>query len=156
MHKHVCAPRTGPPRGACMALVPRCDTNQGRWGGPFVMQTPIASCLIQMSAPRSFASPSLSPGPSNPRLQPPSPGLSPPSQVQVNPLPGRRGSLREPRPPPRQTPPPLPGGQPVSRCVGLFPGPAKTISYSNVTIRPLTHWGLFMAAAPGRGVKMVI
>lgn len=49
-----------------------------------------------------------------------------------------------------------PGGQPVSQCMGLFPGPTKSISYSNVTIRPLTHRGLFMVAAPGRRVKMVI
>nr|XP_043896584.1 uncharacterized protein LOC122778602 isoform X2 [Solea senegalensis] len=49
-----------------------------------------------------------------------------------------------------------PGGQPVSWCMGLFPGPTKSISYSNVTIRPLTHRGLFMVAAPGRRVKMVI
>lgn len=89
----------------------------------------------------------------HPRLQPPlsaSPSLSSPS----------KSACGEKREPPRAAAAAeadlSPGGQPLSQCVGLFPGPAKTISYSNVTIRPLTHWGLFMAAAPGRGVKMVI
>lgn len=89
----------------------------------------------------------------HPRLQPPlsaSPSLSSPS----------KSACGEKREPPRAAAAAeadlSPGGQPVSQCVGLFPGPAKTISYSNVTIRPLTHWGLFMAAAPGRRVKMVI
>lgn len=34
MHKHVCAPHITPPQEACMALVPHCDTNQGRWRAP--------------------------------------------------------------------------------------------------------------------------
>lgn len=35
MHKHACAPHIAPsPGGARMALVPHCDTNQGRWRAP--------------------------------------------------------------------------------------------------------------------------
>lgn len=92
----------------------------------------------------------------HPRLRPPlsaSPSHSSPSKSAC----GEKREKREPRRAEAAAEAdPSTGGQPVSQCVGLFPGPAKTISYSNVTIRPLTHWGLFMAAAPGRRVKMVI
>lgn len=140
------------PGGACMALVPHRDTNQGRWRAPLSCKHQSLLVLFKCLPSLFLLSLTLA-SPSTPDFGLLSRPL-PPTQVQVNPLAGRRGSLREPRPPQRQTP--LPGGQPVSQCVGLFPGPAKTISYSNVTIRPLTHWGLFMAAAPGRRVKMVI
>lgn len=141
------------PGGACMALVPHCDTNQGRW------RTSL-SCKHQSLLVLFKCLPSLIllyltlASPSTPDFSLLSQPL-PPSQVQVNPLAGR-----EKREPPRAEAAAEaalpPGGQPVSQCVGLFPGPTETISYSNVTIRPLTHWGLFMAAAPGRRVKMVI
>lgn len=86
-----------------MALVPRCDTNQGRWRAPLSCKLRsllvLFKCLPLALSPLPHSRPAL-----HPRLQPPSPGLSPPSQVQVNPLAGRRGILREPRPPPRQAP----------------------------------------------------
>lgn len=104
--------------------------------GSFVMQTPLASCLIQMSA-LSFSSPSLSqplphpfspPPASNNRSTPVSPSFSSPS----------KSSLREEgasRPEAAEAGLSL-GGQPAPQCMGLFPGPTKSTSYSNVTIRP--------------------
>lgn len=140
------------PGGACMALVPHCDTNQGRWRTSLSCKHQSLLVLFKCLPSLILLSLTLA-SPSTPDFSLLSRPL-PPSQVQVNPLAERRGSHREPRLPLRQTS--LLGGQPVSQCVGLFPGPTETISYSNVTIRPLTHWGLFMAAAPGRRVKMVI
>lgn len=133
-----------PPWGGLHGFSAALWHQSGEMADLFVMQTPIASCLIQMSAlahsPLPHSRFTL-----HPRLQSPlsaSPSLSSPS----------KSACREKREPPRaeavaeaDLPP---GGQPVSQCVGLFPGPTETISYSNVTIRPLTHWGLFMAAAP--------
>lgn len=140
------------PRGACMALVPHCDTNQGRWRTALSCKHQSLLVLFKCLPSLILLCLTLA-SPSTPRLQPPlsaSPSLSSPS----------KSACREKREPSRaeaaaeaDLPP---GGQPVSQCVGLFPGPTETISYSNVAIRPLTHWGLFMAAAPGRRVKMVI
>lgn len=68
--------------------------------GSFVMQTPIASCLIQMSAlslsplPHSRSTPTPL-QPSTPDFSPLSLSLAlPPSQVQVNPRWEKRGSLQ--------------------------------------------------------------
>lgn len=126
--------------------------------GSFVMQTPLASCLIQMSAlslsplPQSLSTPSLicPPFPSTPDFSPlsVSRSFSSPSKSMLR----EEGASR----PVAAEAGLSPGGQPVSQRMELFPRPAKSISYSNVTIRPLTHRGLFMVAAPGRRVKMVI
>lgn len=131
--------------------------------GSFVMQTPIASCLIQMSAlslsplPHSRSTPTPLHPPSLPLLPhlPPTSAFSSVSSSFSSPS---KSSLREEGAsgPGAAEASLSPGGQPVSQRMGLFPGPTKSISYSNVTIRPLTHRGLFMVAAPGRRVKMVI
>lgn len=164
MHKHACAPHIAPsPGGARMALVPHCDTNQGRWRAPLSCKHQsflvlfkclpslfLPSLTLAQPLPRFALHPNPVPPPPPHRLQPP---LPPFSQVQVNP---RRGEEGASRPEEVAEEGLSPGGRPVSQCMGLFPGPTRTISYSNVTIRPPTHGGLFMAAAPGRGVKMVI
>lgn len=131
--------------------------------GSFVMQTPLASCLIQMSAlslsplPQSLSTPSLL----RPDLPPPpfpsTPDFSPLSVSRSFSSPSKSMLREEGASRPVAAEAGLsPGGQPVSQRMELFPRPTKSISYSNVTIRLLTHRGLFMVAAPGRRVKMVI
>lgn len=88
MHKHACAPHITPPRGGLHGFSAALWHQSGEMAGSFVMQTPIASCLIQMSAltlsplPHSRSTPTP--------LHPPPPTSAsslplPPSQVQVNP-----------------------------------------------------------------------
>ena len=156
MHKHACAPHITPPRGACMALVPHCDTNQGRWRASLSCKhhslLVLFKCLpslFLLSLALSQPLPCLTLLPlHHPRLWLFSLRFSSPSKSSQR----EEGAWR-----PRAAEAGLsPGGQPVPQRMGLFPGPTKSISYSNVTIRPLTHRGLFMVAAPGRRVKMVI
>lgn len=158
MHKHACAPHITPPQGACMALVPHCDTNQGRWRAPLSCKHQsllvLFKCLPSLCLSLTLAQPLLC---SPPHPHPSTPDFSPLSASPCFSSPSK-SSLREERASrPRAAEAGLsPGGQLVSQRMGLFPGPTKSISYSNVTIRPLTHRGLFMAAAPGHRVKMVI
>lgn len=162
MHKHACAPHITPLRGACMALVPRCDTNQGRWRAPLSCKHQSLLVLFKC-LPSLFllfftlAQPLLSFIPSSPPPPPPTfsplslsvcPSFSSPSKSSLRGEGASRPGAAEAGL--------SPGGQPVSQSMGLFPVPTKSISYSNVTIRPLTRRGLFMVAAPGRRVKMVI
>lgn len=101
MHKHVCAPHINPPWGSCMALVLHCDTNQGRWRTSLSCKH--QSLLVLFKCLPSLILFSLT------LASPYTPDFSllsrplPPSQVQVNPLAGRRESHREPRQPLRQT-----------------------------------------------------
>jgi len=139
------------PGGGCMALVPHCDTNQGRWRAPLSCKH--QSLLVLFKCLPSLFLLSLTLAQPLPRftLHPPtsaSPSFSSPSKSSLR----EEGASR----PGAAEAGLSPGGQPVSQSMGLFPGPTKSISYSNVTIRPLTHRGLFMVAAPGRRVKMVI
>lgn len=142
-----------------MALVPHCDTNQGRWRAPLSCKHQsllvLFKCLpslfllsLTLAQPLPRFTPH--PHPSTPDFSPlsASPSFSSPSKSSLR----EEGASR----PGAAKAGLSPGGQPVSQRMGLFPGPTKSISYSNVTIRPLTHRGLFMAAAPGRRVKMVI
>lgn len=96
MHKHDCAPHITPARGACMALVPHCDTNQGRWRAPLSCKHQsllvlfkclpslfLLSLTLAQPLPRFTPHPYPS-SPTYPQLQPSLLSL-PPSQVQVNP-----------------------------------------------------------------------
>lgn len=70
MHKHDCAPHITPPRGACMALVPHCDTNQGRWRPPLSCKHQsllvLFKCLPSLSLlPHSRSTPTLLHSPSS-------------------------------------------------------------------------------------------
>lgn len=155
MHKHACAPHITPSPGGPAWLQCRTVTPIRGDGGLLCHANTNRFLSYSNVCPHSFSSPSLSlnPYPASPstpdcRLLSASPSLSSPSKSALR----EEGASR----PGAAEAGLSPGGQPVSRCMGLFPGPTKTISYSNVTIRPLTHRGLFMAAAPGRRVKMVI
>lgn len=143
------------PGGACMALVSHCDTNQGSWRAPLSCKQRSLLVLFKCLPSLFLLSLTLAqPLPCftlHPWLQPSlsaSPSFSSPSKSAAERRASDPGVAAEAGL--------APGGQCVSHRMGLFPGPTKTISYSNVTIRPPTHWGLFMAAAPGRRVKMVI
>lgn len=74
------------PRGACMALVPHCDTNQGRWRAPLSCKHQSLLVLFKCLPSLILLSLTLAqPLPRftlHPRLQP---SCSLPSQVQVNP-----------------------------------------------------------------------
>lgn len=82
MHKHACAPHITPHRGPCMALVQRCDTNQGRWRAPLSCKHHLLlvlfKCLpslfllsLSLSQPLACFAPYLPPLlPLHPRLQP--------------------------------------------------------------------------------------
>lgn len=99
MHKHACAPHITPLRGGGMALVPHCDTNQGRWRAPLSCKH--QSLLVLFKCLPSLFLLSLTLAQPLPRFNPPPPtsalSLSlalPPSQVQVNPRWEKRGSLQ--------------------------------------------------------------
>lgn len=89
------------PGGACMALVPHCDTNQGRWRAPLSCKHQSLLVLFKCLPSLFLLSLTLA-SPSTPDFSLLSRPL-PPSQVQVNPLAERRGSPREPRLPPKRT-----------------------------------------------------
>lgn len=73
MHKHACAPHITPPRGTCMALVPHCDTNQGRWRASLSCKHQSLLVLFKW-----LASPFSSRNPPCPLHPPPTPLLPPP------------------------------------------------------------------------------
>lgn len=162
MHKHACAPHITPHRGAYMALVQRCDTNQGRWRAPLSCKHHLLLVLFKCLPSLFLLSLSLSQplacfAPICPPPFPSTPDFSPLSVSRSFSSPSKSMLREEGASRPVAAEAGLsPGGQPVSQRMELFPRPTKSISYSNVTIRPLTHRGLFMVAAPGRRVKMVI
>lgn len=75
MHKHASAPHITPPQGGCMALVPHCDTNQGRWRAPLSCKH--QSLLVLFKCLPSLFLLSLTLAQPLPRFTPPSSSFHP-------------------------------------------------------------------------------
>lgn len=130
------------PGGACMALVPHRDTNQEDGGllchantPRFLSYSNVCPLFLLSLTLSTLASPLLLPPP--PLQHPLDSSLS---LFFSSPS---KSSLREEgasRPEAAEAGLSL-GGQPAPQCTGLFPGPTKSTSYSNVTIRPPDRQG---------------